>query len=103
MRRCNDVVFATSSDVSITTTWQRQGDIGQRRRNNVLTKSLCLLGHHGQQVSPIQQSMFSTQQYRQSSVSLQPPLANPVPHQYIQSRYDNVSSNENHNIESYSY
>ena len=27
MRRCNDAVFATSSGVSIATTWQRQSDI----------------------------------------------------------------------------
>ena len=103
MRRCNDVVFATSFDVSITTIWQRQSDIGQRRRNYVLTTSLRLLGHHGQQVSPIQQNMCSTQQYRQSSVSLQSPLTSPVSHQYIQSRYDNVSSNENRNSETCSY
>ena len=41
MRCCNDVVFATSSDVSIATIWQLQRDVGQPRRNDVV--KLCLM------------------------------------------------------------
>lgn len=50
--------------------------------------------NHDQQVSPIQRNMFSMQQYRQSPEPQQLPLVSPVPHQYIQSRYVNVPSNE---------
>ena len=42
MRRCNDVVFATSSDVSIATKWQLLSDVGERRRNDVVTL-FCLM------------------------------------------------------------
>ena len=41
-RRCNDVVFATSSDVSNATIWQLQSDVAQRRPNDVV-KLLCLM------------------------------------------------------------
>ena len=37
MRRCNNNVFAMSSDVSIATTWQLQSDVGEQRPNEVVT------------------------------------------------------------------
>ena len=43
IRCCNNVIFATSSDVSIATTWRSQNGVRLRRRNNVLTTSLNLL------------------------------------------------------------
>ena len=49
--------------------------------------------HHGQRVLPIERNKYL----------LQSPHASPVPHQYIQSRYDNVPSNIDDNNETYSY
>ena len=43
IRWCNDIVFATSSDVSIATIWRRQSGVGLWHRSNVAT-SLSLLG-----------------------------------------------------------
>ena len=44
MRRWNDVVLLTSSDVSIATIWQCQSDVGWRYRSDFETTSVCLLG-----------------------------------------------------------
>ena len=44
MRHCNDVVFATSCDVSIATIQQHQSDVGQGRCNDVVT--FCLMDNY---------------------------------------------------------